>query len=152
MKRLYLFSSIVVLLAGLSFAQSSVPVTTTAPKKVSTTKVKPKTKSKIVKPDSLKPNEVKLPKLVDLGADKCIPCKMMAPILEELKKEYPGKLDVVFVDVWKNSGEGEKYQIRMIPTQIFYGSDGKELFRHEGFFAKADILAKWKAFGYDLAK
>ena len=90
------------------------------------------------------------PRLVDLGADKCIPCKMMAPVLAELAKEYAGQLDVVFIDVWKNRGEGEHYRIRLIPTQIFYGADGRELFRHEGFFAKKDILAKWKELGVEL--
>jgi thioredoxin 1 len=91
-----------------------------------------------------------LPRLVDLGADKCIPCKMMAPILEELKTTYNGKLQVDFIDVWKNPGEAPKYKISVIPTQIFYDSSGKELFRHEGFFAKEDIIAKWKEFGVDL--
>jgi thioredoxin 1 len=92
-----------------------------------------------------------LPRLVDLGADKCIPCKMMAPILDDLKKTYVGKLDVEFIDVWKNSAAGEQYGIRVIPTQIFFSADGKELFRHEGFFSKEDILAKWKEFGVELA-
>jgi len=94
----------------------------------------------------------KLPRLVDLGADKCIPCKMMAPILEELKSEYKGKLEVVFIDVWKNPQEGPKYKIRVIPTQIFFDASGKELFRHEGFFSKEDILAEWKKLGFDLSK
>jgi len=90
------------------------------------------------------------PRLVDLGADKCIPCKMMAPVLAELAKEYAGQLDVVFIDVWKNREEGPRHGIRVIPTQIFYGADGKELFRHEGFFAKKDILAKLKELGVEL--
>lgn len=94
----------------------------------------------------------KLPRLVDLGADKCIPCKMMAPILEELSAEYKGKLQVDFIDVWKNPQEGPKYKIRVIPTQIFFDASGKELFRHEGFFSKEDILAKWKKFGVNLEK
>jgi len=91
-----------------------------------------------------------LPRLIDLGAGKCIPCKMMAPILEELKKTYAGKMDVVFIDVWENPDAGEKHGINMIPTQIFYDADGKELFRHEGFFGKDDILAKWKELGVAL--
>lgn len=91
-----------------------------------------------------------LPRLVDLGADKCIPCKMMAPLLAELAKEYAGQLEVVFIDVWKNRGEDERYNIRVIPTQIFYDADGKELFRHEGFYAKKDILAKWRELGVKL--
>jgi len=91
-----------------------------------------------------------LPKLVDLGAGKCIPCKLMAPILDDLRKTYAGKFDVQFIDVWENEEAGTKYGISMIPTQIFYDAAGKELFRHEGFFSKEDILAKWRAFGVDL--
>ena len=78
------------------------------------------------------------PRLVDLGADKCIPCKMMAPILAELAKEYAGRLDVVFIDVWKNSDAGKQHGISIIPTQIFYDASGKERFRHEVFYSKQD--------------
>jgi len=96
-------------------------------------------------------NKAALPRLVDLGADKCIPCKMMAPILAELDKEYAGQLNVVFIDVWKNRAEGTRYGIQLIPTQIFFDASGKELFRHEGFYAKKDILAKWAELGVKLA-
>ncbi len=92
----------------------------------------------------------KLPRLVDLGAGKCIPCKMMAPILEELKKTYAGKLDVQFIDVWVNPDEAPKYGIQIIPTQIFFDPGGKEMFRHEGFLSREDILAKWKELGFAL--
>lgn len=88
-----------------------------------------------------------LPQIVDLGADKCIPCIMMAPILEELREEYKGRLEVTFIDVWKNPGAGRHYGIRAIPTQIFFDSSGRELYRHEGFFSKEDILAKWRELG-----
>ena len=98
------------------------------------------------------PAEKMLPRLLDLGAHKCIPCKKMAPILEELTKEYEGRMKVEFIDVWQNSEAGQKYGIRMIPTQIFYGSDGKERFRHEGFMSKEDILAKWTELGYTFPK
>jgi thioredoxin 1 len=94
----------------------------------------------------------KLPRLIDLGADKCIPCKMMAPILEELRKEHAGRLDVVFIDVWKNPDAGKQYGIEMIPTQIFLDAEGKERFRHTGFFGKEDILGKWKELGVDLSE
>ena len=92
----------------------------------------------------------KLPRLVDLGATKCIPCKLMAPVLEELKKEYAGRMNVEFIDVWVNPDAGKPYGIEVIPTQIFFNAEGKELFRHVGFFAKEDILAKWKELGVDL--
>jgi thioredoxin 1 len=93
-----------------------------------------------------------LPRLVDLGAGRCVPCKMMAPILEDLKKSYAGKMDVEFIDVWENPEAGKKVGINVIPTQIFYDAQGKELFRHEGFFGKEDILAKWKELGVELAQ
>lgn len=93
-----------------------------------------------------------LPRLVDVGADKCIPCKMMAPILEELKGEYAGRMDVMFVDAWKRPEEAEMYGVQMIPTQIFYNTEGKELFRRTGFIGKEDILAKWLELGYDFSK
>jgi len=91
----------------------------------------------------------KLPKLLDLGANKCIPCKAMAPILEGLKKEYAGKMYVEFIDVWQNEDAGKQYGVEMIPTQIFFDATGKELFRHTGFFGKEDILTKWKELGVD---
>ncbi|MFZ5806260.1 MAG: thioredoxin family protein [Verrucomicrobiota bacterium] len=96
--------------------------------------------------------ESSLPRLLDLGAGKCVPCKMMKPILEEIKKEYDGKLLVEFIDVWENRQAGKEYGVRMIPTQIFYDASGKEIFRHEGFFSKEDILSKWKELGVELQK
>jgi len=92
-----------------------------------------------------------VPRLVDLGASKCIPCKMMAPILKELRREYAGRFRVEFYDVWESPGIAREYGIRIIPTQIFYGADGKELWRHEGFLSKEDILGKWKELGYDFS-
>ena len=80
-----------------------------------------------------------LPRLVDLGAGKCIPCKRMAPILEALKVDYVGAVDVQFIDVWQNPQAGTPYGIRLIPTQIFFDRKGRERFRHEGFFAREEI-------------
>lgn len=91
------------------------------------------------------------PRLLDLGATKCIPCKKMAPILEELKQEYAGRMDVEFIDVWQNRDAAGRYGLESIPTQIFFSAAGKELYRHQGFFAKDDILNKWKDLGVDLA-
>lgn len=93
-----------------------------------------------------------LPRLVDLGRGFCIPCKMMAPILEELKEEYDGRLDVECIDVGKNREAVRKYGIRLIPTQIFLDGSGKEVFRHEGFMSKDDILEAWERHGVDLTQ
>lgn len=95
--------------------------------------------------------KIKLPKLLDLGSKKCVPCKMMAPVLEKLEKEYAGIMDVEFIDVWleENAAKAEKYGIETIPTQIFFDADGKELARHVGYISEADIFKKWKELGFD---
>jgi thioredoxin 1 len=79
--------------------------------------------------------------MVDVGADTCVPCKMMVPIMKELEKEYAGKASIIFIDVWKNTAEAVKYDVNVIPTQIFYDKDGKEISRHEGFMDKKSIVA-----------
>ena len=93
---------------------------------------------------------MRLPRFVEVGADKCIPCKMMQPILDELRDEYAGKLQVDFVDVWEHPEQGAKYGVQQIPTQVIYDSNGKEVFRHIGFWPKDGILAKFKELGIDL--
>jgi len=93
-----------------------------------------------------------LPKLVDVGAAKCIPCKMMAPVLDELAKEYRGKLKVVVIDLSENPEAASKYGVRMIPTQIFYDRSGKEFYRHMGFFSKEDILKTFEEHGIHLSR
>jgi len=98
----------------------------------------------------VQPQGKALPRLVDLGAGKCIPCKMMKPILDDLKMNYAGTFKTEFIDVWEDADAAKPYNINLIPTQIFYGVDGKELFRHEGFFSKEDILGKWKELGVEI--
>ena len=78
--------------------------------------------------------------MIDLGATECVPCKMMAPILEELKGEYVGRADIIFIDVWKDSSQAKKFGIRAIPTQIFFDAEGKEFYRHTGFMDKKRIV------------
>jgi thioredoxin 1 len=89
----------------------------------------------------------KTPRVIDLGADKCKACKELAPILEQLRKEYEGRVTVDFIDVWKNAKAGEPYKIRVIPTQVFFDKEGKEVWRHEGFLPKADFIAKFAELG-----
>jgi thioredoxin 1 len=85
--------------------------------------------------------------MVDLGANSCIPCKMMAPILEKLEKEYQGKAAIVFLDVWKDKAPARRFGIRTIPTQIFFDKDGKEVYRHVGFMSEEAIVAQLKNMG-----
>ena len=84
---------------------------------------------------------------IELGADKCIPCKAMQPIMKEIAAEYEGQVQVVFYDVWKNPEPGRKYGIQLIPTQVFIDKTGKEIFRHVGLFPKAELVAFLKKQG-----
>lgn len=88
-----------------------------------------------------------LPALIDLGAGTCIPCKMMAPILDELQRDYRGKVNVIVIDVYEKREEAAKYNIYAIPTQIFFDASGKELYRHEGFMAKEEVISKFVELG-----
>jgi thioredoxin 1 len=81
-----------------------------------------------------------LPRFLELGSVGCKACADMAPIVEELKRDYAGRLVVEFYDVRMDPAPAEKYGIKLIPTQIFLDGKGKEIFRHEGFLPKEDFL------------
>ena len=85
--------------------------------------------------------------MIDLGAEKCIPCKMMAPIMAKLEKAYAGRAAIVFIDVWKNEEQVGRFGIRAIPTQVFFNENGKEIYRHIGFMSEEDIVAQLKKMG-----
>ncbi len=78
---------------------------------------------------------------VELGSVKCIPCRMMQPVMKAVERKYGSQVRVVFHDVWTKEGkpQAEKYDIRLIPTQVFLDAQGKEFFRHEGFYPEAAI-------------
>lgn len=82
------------------------------------------------------------PSFVNFGADGCVPCDMMAPIREEIKKEYAGKLNVVFINVREDQIMGARYGVSSIPIQVFYDNNGKEVYRHTGFWAKDKLVEK----------
>ena len=87
--------------------------------------------------------------MIDLGAKKCVPCKMMAPILAKMEKRYEGKAAIVFIDVWKHNEQGRRFGIRAIPTQIFYSETGKEVYRHVGFMDEKAIISQLKKMGVE---
>jgi len=84
---------------------------------------------------------------LELGADRCIPCKKMQPIMKEIAAMFPDRIQVVFYDVWKDSAPAEKYGIQLIPTQVFLDQKGKEIARHVGLFPKEEILELLKKHG-----
>ncbi len=87
------------------------------------------------------------PVLVDFGANSCIPCRQMRPILKEVGKEYAGKASVLVIDVYKYQSLAGEYKVRLIPTLIFFDSKGREVFRHMGALEKQKIVEKLKEIG-----
>ncbi|MDF1592062.1 MAG: thioredoxin family protein [Desulfobacterales bacterium] len=85
--------------------------------------------------------------MIDLGADSCVPCKLMAPILKKLEKEFSGRVAIIFIDVWKHKDQARRFGIRAIPTQIFFDKDGKEVYRNLGFMSEKAIVAQLKKMG-----
>lgn len=77
---------------------------------------------------------------IEIGADRCIPCKKMQPVMKEIAAEFPEQVQVVFYDVWKHPEPGRKYGIQLIPTQVFVDRNGKEIARHVGFYPKEEIV------------
>ena len=86
---------------------------------------------------------------VEIGAARCIPCKAMQPIMKEVAETYKGQVIVLFYDVWTKQGriDAEKYNIRVIPTQVFLDVNGKEYYRHEGYFPKDQVVQVLKRGG-----
>ena len=93
------------------------------------------------------PQTDRLVRMVDLGAESCIPCKQMAPILKELKSEFAGRAEITVIDVRKDRSAVALYQIRAIPTQVFFNREGREVWRHVGFLSKKAIVAKLRELG-----
>lgn len=87
------------------------------------------------------------PSLVDFGAKGCRPCDMLAPILEALKTKYAGKANVLFVSVREEQVLAARYGVRSIPVQVFFDRDGKEVFRHVGFYPQDQIEKKLAEIG-----
>lgn len=82
--------------------------------------------------------------MIEFGGHHCIPCKKMQPVLCELAKEHGNSIAIANVFVQKQMDLGRQYKIHLIPTQVIFDKEGKEIFRHTGFWNKSQILAKWK--------
>ena len=78
---------------------------------------------------------------VELGSVKCVPCRMMQPVMRSVESRYGSQIKVVFYDIWKDDQKkfAVEYGVRVIPTQVFLDKNGREIFRHEGFFPEAEI-------------
>jgi thioredoxin 1 len=87
------------------------------------------------------------PFLVDFGANSCLPCRQLRPILKEISKEYAGKAEILVIDVYKYQHLANEYKIKAIPTLVFFDNKGKEVFRQPGVMNKDQVSAKLKEIG-----
>ena len=87
--------------------------------------------------------------MIYLGAKKCIPCKIMAPIMVKMEKVYKEKAAIVFIDVWEHREQASRFKIRAIPTQIFFDKNSKEVYRHVGFMSEKEIVSQINKMGVD---
>ena len=87
------------------------------------------------------------PVLVDFGANSCVPCRQMRPILKEIGTEYLEKAKVLVIDVYKYQKLAQEHKVMLIPTLVFFDSKGKEVFRNVGVLDKEKIVAKLKEIG-----
>ena len=87
------------------------------------------------------------PVLVDFGANSCIPCRQMRPVLKEVGTEYSEKAKILIIDVYKNKNLAQEYKVLMLPTLVFFDSKGKEAFRNVGIMEKEKIVGKLKEIG-----
>jgi len=89
------------------------------------------------------------PALIDLGMGKCVACKAMKPVLDELKDEYEGRCRIEIIDIGERPDQGDRYGVDYIPTQLFFDRHGRQVYRHVGFMPKKDIVAKLREIGVE---
>ncbi len=85
--------------------------------------------------------------LLDLGSDQCVPCKLMAPILKKVEQDYRDRAAVIVIDIHRYPEQARRFGIRVIPTQIFFDKNGKEVFRHMGFMSEKAIVEQLAKMG-----
>ena len=86
-------------------------------------------------------------KFLEIGSDKCIPCKQMKVVTENIVKKYGDELAFQYIDIYENKDVADDYKINLIPTQIFYNPKGVEIFRHVGYFPEEKIDSLLQANG-----
>ena len=87
--------------------------------------------------------------MIDLGKKTCTQCKMMAPILEKLKIKYQGKAEIIFINLLDDPEQQYRFELKALPTQIFFNREGKEIYRHTGFMSEKAIIEQLNKMGVE---
>jgi thioredoxin 1 len=95
--------------------------------------------------------KIAIPRMVDLGRGQCTPCKMMVPVLAELKQTYAGVIDIEYINIAENPGAMEKLglPVRAVPFQVFYDASGKIVKKHYGYMSRNEIVQAFTELGFD---
>ena len=146
-------AAVIVLVSLVLFYAGSRPKANEAVPKMSdpapvTLKQEPAETAAIASVQAVKKGKYKVT-FIELGSVRCIPCKMMMPIMKEIEEKYGDEVKVVFYDVWTQEGRpyADTYRVTGIPTQVFLDAAGKEYFRHTGFFPMEKLLPVLKKQG-----
>jgi thioredoxin 1 len=130
-------------------AAASAAVAPDTPKPEPVKKVGPEPQKPKPEPEKVAEKPKALPRMWDYGSENCIPCKTMKQILDPMMIDYKGKVDIRIILVNDEKELTRQARIQIIPTQIFYAPDGKELFRHVGVYPRDSIVAKFKEYGWE---
>lgn len=122
------FSIILILLVGFMLSANAQNATQNKKTKAAIEQKKPVVKYKVT--------------FIELGSVRCVPCRQMQPIMKSIEEKYGSQVKVVFYDVWTEQGKpmADKYNVQAIPTQVFLDTNGKEFFRHKGFFPEEELV------------
>ena len=79
---------------------------------------------------------------IELGSVRCIPCQKMQPVIKSVEEKYGDQVKVIFYDVWTSQGkeDAKQFDFDAIPTQLFLDENGREYFRHVGFFPEDELV------------
>ena len=134
-KHIQRFAIVLILLAGMLITGRAQNTTQDIKQKSATEQKKNAVKYKVT--------------FIELGSVRCIPCKQMQPVMKSIKEKYINQVNVVFHDVWTPEGKpyAEQYGIQAIPTQVFLDENGKEFYRHEGYFPEEELVKVLKTKG-----
>ncbi|MDA8123737.1 MAG: thioredoxin domain-containing protein [Deltaproteobacteria bacterium] len=88
------------------------------------------------------------PLIVDFGSNSCLPCRQLRPVLQKVRQDYTGKLEVLIIDVQKYQQLAAEYQVQVIPTVVFFDRAGREVFRQQGFMSEEKVKERLAKLGF----
>lgn len=83
-----------------------------------------------------------LPTIAEFGAETCASCREMKVVLDSVARHTQGRAHVLIIDISKDSDAAQMFRIQLMPTQIFFGPDGREIGRHMGKLPETEVMSR----------